>query len=65
LRSPGLLGHAIRGYIHPGAVVAIATVDEDLFARVLAEQGKKLREVFIMRAVTIPGKGDIGHQRRL
>src|SRR5258706_2385533 len=61
LSGPALLGHAISGYFHPGAVVAHATVDENLLTGVVTQQEKKSREMFIARAETTPWEWDILH----
>jgi hypothetical protein len=47
LRGPLFDGHAIGGHEDAGAVVAIAAMHEDFLARVVAEVGKELQDLFV------------------
>src|ERR1700687_3026442 len=49
LRSPALLGHAIGGDHHSGAVITYTAVNEDFLAWVFSDQGEKVRKNSILR----------------
>ncbi len=49
LRSPALLGHAIGGDHHSGAVITYTAVNEDFLAWVFSDQGEKVRKNSVLR----------------
>jgi hypothetical protein len=61
IRGPALLSHTIRSDHHSGAVITDPAVHENFFPGIGAQQGKKLRESFIVGSRAVPRHRDVFH----